>query len=54
MERDLKLKTFKYHFYIEYYIVVLKFAQFIETNKTINITFNKKLKIIERHLIVKD
>jgi len=54
IEKDLKIKTFKYHFYIEHYIVVLEFIQFIETNKTANIIFNKELKIIERYLIVKD
>ena len=54
MERDLGLKTFKYHFYIEYYIVVLEFVRFIETDKTVNMIFNKEPRIIEGHLMVKD
>ncbi len=54
MEKNLKLKIFKHHFYIEYYIVVLEFVRFIKIDKTVNITFNKELKIIERHLMIKD
>ena len=54
MKKDLKIKAFKYHFYTEHYIVALEFIQFIGTDKTANITFNKESKIIERHLIVKD
>jgi len=54
MEKDLKLKVFKYYFYIEYYIVVLELVQFIGINKIANITFNKEPKIIKGHLIMKD
>ncbi len=54
IEKDLRLKVFKHHLYVEHYIIVLEFVRFIGTNKTVNIIFSKELRIIKRYLIVKD
>ncbi len=54
MEKDLKLKTFKHYLYTKYYIVILKFVQFIGIDKTVSMIFNKEPRIIKGHLIVKD
>ncbi len=54
MKNNLRFKIFKHHFYIEYYIMVLDFVQFIRIKKTANIIFNKESRIIKRYLIVKN
>ncbi len=54
IEKDLRFKIFKYHSYIKYYIIILKLVWFIKIKKTINIIFNKELRIIKEHLIIKD
>jgi len=54
MEKDLRIKVYKHHFYAEHYIVTLEFIRFIRTDKTANIIFNKELRITEGYLMVKD
>jgi len=54
IEKDLRLKIFKYHFYTEYYIIALEFIRFIEIKKTVNIIFSKEPRITDSYLIIKD
>ena len=54
IEKDLGLKAFKHYFYTKHYVVALGLVQLIKTEKTVNITFNKKPRIIERYLMIKD
>ncbi len=51
MIKDLSDKIFKHHIYIEYYNAALDFVKRLRSEKTSNITFNKKLKISKEQLI---
>ncbi len=51
MIKDLNDKTFKYYIYIEHYDIILDFVRSLRPEKTINITFNKKLKILKKYLV---
>ena len=49
--KDLGNKAFKYHIYTEYYNAALDFAKDLRLEKTFNIIFNKKFKILKEQLI---
>ena len=51
MTKDLNDKTFKHYIYIEYYNVILDLVKILKPKKTLNITFNKELRILKEHLI---
>ncbi len=51
MVKDLKDKIFKHHIYIEYFNAALDFVRRIGLEKTSNITFNKKPRFLEDHMI---
>ncbi len=43
MLKDLDEKAFKHHIYIKYYDIALDLTRSLKLEKTLNITFNKKL-----------
>ncbi len=51
MIKDLNDKVFNHYIYTEYYDIVLDFIQRLKPKKISSITFNKKLRILKKHLV---
>ncbi len=51
MIKDLNDKTFKHHIYTEHYNATLDLARILRLEKTSNIIFNKKPRILKEYLI---
>ncbi len=51
MIKNLNDKIFKYYIYIEYYNIILDLIQSLRSENVVNITFNKKLRILKKYLI---
>ena len=51
MIKDLNNRTFKYYIYAKYYDAALDFIRRLKPEKTLNITFNKELRISKEHLV---